>query len=54
MHPSVQKDENHYIAKILDEVADLLHQQNASGFRVGAYRAAADYIAHSAPPLRDV
>ena len=54
MHPSVQKDENHYIAKILDEVADLLHQQNASSFRVGAYRTAADYIAHSAPPLRDV
>jgi hypothetical protein len=54
MDSSIYIEENRYIAKILDEVADLLQQQNASSFRVGAYRKAADYTAHSTPPLRNV
>jgi len=54
MITSAQKDENRYIAKLLAEVAELLQQQNASSFRVGAYRKAADYIASAAPPLRQV
>lgn len=54
MKTSDPKDENRYIAKVLAEVAELLQQQNASSFRVGAYRKAADYIASAAPPLRQV
>ena len=54
MNTSVQKDENRYIAKVLGEVANLLQQQNASSFRIEAYRKAADYIASSAPKLREV
>jgi hypothetical protein len=54
MKPSIAKNENHDIAETLDEVADLLEAQHASGFRVGAYRAAADYITQSAPTLREV
>ncbi|MFT7147063.1 MAG: DNA polymerase/3'-5' exonuclease PolX [Yoonia sp.] len=45
MNTSAQKDENRYIAKVLAKVAGLLQQQNASSFRVGAYRKAADYVA---------
>jgi hypothetical protein len=54
MKTTAQKDENRYIAKVLGEVSDLLQQQNASSFRVGAYRKAADYIAGEAPRLREV
>lgn len=54
METSADKSENRYIAKILDEVADLLEQQNASSFRITAYRAAAEYVARSARPLREV
>jgi DNA polymerase/3'-5' exonuclease PolX len=54
MNTSTQKNKNRYIAKVLAEVADLLQQQNASSFRVSAYRKAADYIASAAPPLRQV
>ena len=54
MNASGQNDENRHIAKILGEVSDLLQQQNASSFRVAAYRKAADYVAGSAPNLREV
>ena len=54
MKASGPKDENRYIAKVLAEVAELLQQQNASSFRVGAYRRAADYIATEAPELRQI
>lgn len=54
MNTSVQKDENGHIAKVLADVADLLQQQNASSFRIGAYRKAAEYIANAAPNLREV
>jgi DNA polymerase/3'-5' exonuclease PolX len=54
MNRLIAKDENHRIAKILDEVADLLERQNVSSFHSSAYREAADYVARSAPPLRDV
>ncbi len=54
MKASGPKDENRYIAKVLAEVAELLQQQNASSFRVGAYRKAADYIATQAPDLRQI
>lgn len=54
METSIDRDENRYIAKILQEVADLLERQNASSFRINAYRTAADYAARSAPPLRGV
>lgn len=54
MEATRQEDENRHIAKILNEVADLLQQQNASHFRVEAYGAAATYIAQSALSLREV
>ena len=54
MKRSIAKDENDKIAKILDEVADLLERQNASNFHITAYREAAAYVARSAPPLRDI
>lgn len=54
MEASTGNRENQFIAKKLDEVAELLHQQNASNFRVEAYRAASDYIARSTTPLRTV
>jgi hypothetical protein len=37
MGTSTKKVENAYIAKILNEVADLLQQQNTSSFRIGAW-----------------
>lgn len=37
--------QNRFVANKLAEVADLLDQQNASHFRVRAYRDAADYVA---------
>ena len=46
--------ETHYIAEKLSEVADLLEQQNASSFRVNAYRTAADYISSTKAPLREI
>ena len=52
MKTSVQEDENRYVAKLLAEVADLLQQQNASSFRVAAFRKAADYVTVAAPNLR--
>ena len=54
MKTAAPKHDNSAIAKILAEVADLLQQQNASSFRVGAYRKAADYIASTAPDLKEV
>ena len=54
METLTETSENRYIAKILDEVADLLEQQNASNFRITAYRAAAEFVARSAPSLREV
>ncbi|MGB7347239.1 MAG: helix-hairpin-helix domain-containing protein [Pirellulaceae bacterium] len=46
--------ENHAIAELLREIADLLAQQSASEFRVRAYRAAAETIAHLHSPIRTV
>lgn len=54
MDQATGQTENRYLAEKLDEVADLLRQQNASSFRVQAYRAAADHIAQSPAPIRDV
>lgn len=54
MPSSTQTDENRYIAEKLDEVADLLQQQNASSFRIQAYRAAADYVSRSGVSLREI
>lgn len=54
MTPSPGNTEDRYIAEKLDEVADLLEQQNASSFRVNAYRAAADYVSRSDVPLREI
>jgi hypothetical protein len=46
--------ENRYIARKLNEVADLLQQQNANTFRVQAYREAASYVMRMNTPLRDI
>ena len=51
---AAQTDENRYIAQKLNEVADLLHQQNANAFRVQAYRDAASYIMRMDTPLRSI
>ena len=47
-------DENRQIAMQLREAAALLHAQGASPFRVAAYRRAADEVARSARPLREL
>ncbi len=44
--------ENRFIAGKLDEVAQLLEQQNASLFRVRAYRDAASYLRELPHPVR--
>lgn len=46
--------ENAFIAEKLGEVADLLEQQNASHFRVRAYREAADTVQTMARPVREI
>lgn len=46
--------ENHFIAGKLDEMADLLEKQGASQFRPRAYRAAAEYVATLAQPIRSI
>ncbi len=46
--------EKRFIAQKLIEVADLLQQQNANGFRVNACRDAASYILRMGPHLRDI
>ena len=54
MEALTHNGENRYIAKKLDEVADLLQQQNASSFRVDAYRTASNYITRSSTSLKTV
>lgn len=44
--------ENRFVAEKLDDVADLLDQQNASLFRVRAYRDAASYLRGLPHPVR--
>ena len=44
--------ENRFIAEILDDVANLLNQQNASVFRVRAYHDAASYLRELPHPVR--
>lgn len=44
--------ENHFVADKLDDVADLLDKQNASLFRVRAYRDAASYLRGLSHPVR--
>jgi len=44
--------ENHFVANKLEDVADLLDQQNASLFRVRAYRDAASYLRGLPHPVR--
>ena len=46
--------ENRFIAKKLDEVADLLQQQNGNQFRVRAYREAAQTVALMQSPIAKV
>ena len=46
-------DANVVIAANLREMADLLEQQEADGFRVGAYRKAADSVTKLAMPLEE-
>lgn len=46
--------ENLFIAGKLDEMADLLEKQDASVFRVRAYRGAATYIASLDRPIRAI
>ncbi|QDT02104.1 hypothetical protein K227x_04750 [Rubripirellula lacrimiformis] len=45
--------ENQKISSQLREIADLLEEQKASEFRVQAYRAAAETIAHRQAPIRE-
>lgn len=52
--PTDKTLENRYIARKLNEVADLLQQQNANTFRVQAYREAASYVMRMDTPLRDI
>ena len=46
--------ENAILAANLREYADLLEQQEADGFRIAAYRRAADEIAVLAEPVQDI
>jgi hypothetical protein len=50
--PQDELSENRFIADKLDEVAHLLDQQNASLFRIRAYRDAAGYLRGLAYPVR--
>ncbi len=52
--PSEIQSENRFIAQKLNEVAELLHQQNANNFRVRAYHDAASYVMGMETPLRDI
>ncbi|MEH6648084.1 helix-hairpin-helix domain-containing protein [Sulfitobacter sp.] len=56
MAPQKMRDdnlsENHFVADILDDVASLLNQQNASVFRVRAYHDAASYLRGLPHPVR--
>jgi len=46
--------ENHTIADLLDEIAHLLEDQQASDFRVRAYRQAADTVRTMVQPIRSI
>lgn len=48
------QSENSFIAAKLEMVADLLEQQDASFFRVRAYRDAADFLRGLPEPVRDL
>lgn len=50
--PNKALSENRFVAEKLDEVAQLLDQQNASLFRVRAYRDAASYLRGLPHPVR--
>jgi hypothetical protein len=50
--PNDAQSENRFVADKLDEVAQLLDQQNASLFRVRAYRDAASYLRGLPHPVR--
>ena len=50
--PNKALSENRFVAEKLDEVAQLLNQQNASLFRVRAYRDAASYLRDLPHPVR--
>ena len=47
-------DENRDLAAVLRQIADLLHAQQASPFRVRAYRRAADVVIGLDEPIREV
>jgi putative hydrolase len=46
--------ENHAVAELLQEIARLLAEQQASEFRVRAYRAAAETISQLPSPIRQI
>ena len=52
--PTIRAGENLFIAEKLREVGDLLEQQNATQFRVNAYRDAANYVASLSEPIRTI
>lgn len=52
--PTIRAGENLFIAEKLREVGDLLEQQNATQFRVNAYRDAASYVASLSEPIRTI
>lgn len=47
-------EENRRIAAMLSDYADLLEEQGEDGFRIRAYRAAAETAGSEAQPLRDI
>ncbi|MCO4849068.1 MAG: DNA-binding protein [Yoonia sp.] len=51
-HDAIDMSENDFVADRLNDVAGLLEQQNASHFRVRAYRDAASYVRGLAHPIR--
>jgi hypothetical protein len=52
--PTIRAGENLFIAEKLREVGNLLEQQNATQFRVNAYRDAASYVASLSEPIRTI
>jgi hypothetical protein len=52
--PSLNPPENAVLAANLREYADLLAQQGADGFRVAAYRRAADVVAGLTQPVSEI
>lgn len=54
MNQARARTENAFVATKLFEVADLLEQQNASPFRVRAYRDAGDHLQTMREPVRDI